>query len=268
VISEQVQPDTKTVGVAITINNRLEKIDWYGHTRLFRRLWPGLLRAAILEALLERKRPGKPRPFDEVRFIDLLSTLETAKPQQSRPSPQTLGRTVAVRFVPRHSHHLSPNGKRGTCQRQLLRLSAVSCEGKTEDRKDFFYRRPQRSQRIDTSNVPLPIAIRFGLEGSQLLYNNIIQCSIEICHNPVMKLPCTRNFRRLTHGAGSLSALQLKYLGSRVGDCLSPSTGSASAGNASWAIFRRGALPVSTEPKTFEAFAVLTFKIAQFREDS
>jgi hypothetical protein len=88
--SEQVRLDTKTVGVAITINNRLEKIEWYGHTRLFHRLWPGLLRAAILEALLERKRTVKPRPLDEVRFVDLLSRLETAKPQQSRPSAQTL----------------------------------------------------------------------------------------------------------------------------------------------------------------------------------
>jgi hypothetical protein len=57
-ISGQVRIDTKTVGVAITINNRLEKIEWYGHGRFFRRLRAGLLRAAILEALLEHKRPA------------------------------------------------------------------------------------------------------------------------------------------------------------------------------------------------------------------
>jgi hypothetical protein len=89
-ISEQVLLDTKTVGVAITINDRLEKIEWYGHARLFRRLWGGLLRAGILEALLERKRPAKQRPFDEVRFTDLLGRLEKAKPQKHRPSAQTL----------------------------------------------------------------------------------------------------------------------------------------------------------------------------------
>jgi hypothetical protein len=89
-INDQSRIDAQTIGVAITINERLEKIDWYGHTRLFRRLWPGLLRAAILEALLERQRPGKPRPFDEVRFTDLLGRLEITKPQQSRPSAQTL----------------------------------------------------------------------------------------------------------------------------------------------------------------------------------
>ena len=44
--------DEKTVGVAVTINGRLEKIDWYGHAQTFHRLWPGLLRAAVLEALL------------------------------------------------------------------------------------------------------------------------------------------------------------------------------------------------------------------------
>jgi hypothetical protein len=89
-ISGKVRLDTKTIGVAIAINDRVEKIEWYGHARLFRHLWLGLLRAAILEALLERNCPGKPRPLDEVRFADLLGRLETAKPQQSRPSAQTL----------------------------------------------------------------------------------------------------------------------------------------------------------------------------------
>jgi hypothetical protein len=89
-ITEQVRLDTKTVGATITINKRIEKIEWYGHARIFRRLWPGLLRAVILEAFLERNRSGKPRPFDEVRFTDLLGRLEKVKPQQSRPSAQTL----------------------------------------------------------------------------------------------------------------------------------------------------------------------------------
>jgi ARG/rhodanese/phosphatase superfamily protein len=89
-ISDQVQLDTEAVGVVIMVNDRVEKIEWYGHTRLFRYLWPGLLRAAILEALLERNRPAKPRRFNEVRFADLLSRLETIEPQQDQPSPQTL----------------------------------------------------------------------------------------------------------------------------------------------------------------------------------
>jgi len=89
-ISGQARLDTKTVGVVIAINDRLEKIDWYGHARLFRRLWPGLLRAVILEALLERERSGKPRRFNEVRFTDLLGRLETVEPQQHQPSIQTL----------------------------------------------------------------------------------------------------------------------------------------------------------------------------------
>jgi hypothetical protein len=89
-ISGQVRLDAKTVGVVVTINDRLEKIEWYGHTRLFRHLWPGLLRAAILEALLERNRPGKPRGFNEALFADLLSRLETVEPRQDQPSVQTL----------------------------------------------------------------------------------------------------------------------------------------------------------------------------------
>ncbi len=89
-ISGQVRLDAKTVGVVVTINDRLEKIEWYEHARLFRRLWAGLLRAAILEGLLEHHRPGKPRRFNEVRFVDLLSRLGTVEPQQTQPSVQTL----------------------------------------------------------------------------------------------------------------------------------------------------------------------------------
>src|ERR1700730_16841902 len=50
-----------------------------------------LLRAAILEALLERTpKPAKPLRLDEERFRDLLARLEKAKPSQRRPSTQTL----------------------------------------------------------------------------------------------------------------------------------------------------------------------------------
>jgi hypothetical protein len=91
VISEKSRLDEKTVGVAITINDGLEKIDWYGHTQVFRRLWPGLLRAAILESLLENKsNVAGPRPLDEDRFKDLLHRLETVKPRKQSPSPQTV----------------------------------------------------------------------------------------------------------------------------------------------------------------------------------
>jgi hypothetical protein len=89
-ITGQFRLNTKTVGAVITINNRLEKIEWYGHARLFRRLWPGLLRAAIVEALLECDHLGKPRPFDEGRFSDLLERLEKVTSRRSQPSPQTL----------------------------------------------------------------------------------------------------------------------------------------------------------------------------------
>jgi hypothetical protein len=61
VIHERSPLDEKTVAVAVTINGRLEKIDWYGHAQTSHRLWPGLLRAAILEALLE-KRPDTKSP--------------------------------------------------------------------------------------------------------------------------------------------------------------------------------------------------------------
>jgi hypothetical protein len=94
VIHERSPLDEKTVGVAVTINGRLEKIDWYGHAQVFRQLWPGLLRAAILEALLE-KRPdtNSPRPLDKTRFRDLLHRLETVQPRKERPSPQTIDDT-------------------------------------------------------------------------------------------------------------------------------------------------------------------------------
>jgi len=93
-INERSPLDEKTVGVAVTINGRLEKIDWYGHAQVFRQLWPGLLRAAILEALLEKRPDTKsPRPLDQPRFRDLLHRLETVQPRKERPSPQTIDDT-------------------------------------------------------------------------------------------------------------------------------------------------------------------------------
>jgi ARG and Rhodanese-Phosphatase-superfamily-associated Protein domain len=94
VISERSPLDEKTVGVAVTINGRLEKIDWYGHAQVFHQLWPGLLRAAVLEALLEKRAEIKsPRPLDKARFRDLLHRLETVQPRKERPSPQTVDET-------------------------------------------------------------------------------------------------------------------------------------------------------------------------------
>jgi hypothetical protein len=94
VISERSPLDEKTVGVAVTINGRLEKIDWYGHTQMFHRFWPGLLRAAVLEALLEKRAEiESPRPLDATRFRDLLHRLETVQPRKERPSPQTIDDT-------------------------------------------------------------------------------------------------------------------------------------------------------------------------------
>jgi hypothetical protein len=94
VIHERSPLDEKTVGVAVTINGRLEKIDWYGHAQTFHRLWPGLLRAAILEALVEKRPKTKsPRPLEETRFRDLLHRLETVQPRKERPSPQTIDDT-------------------------------------------------------------------------------------------------------------------------------------------------------------------------------
>ena len=91
VISRKSGPNEKTVGVAITISGRLEKIDWYGHAEVFHRLWPGLMRAAVLEALLEKKpNAEQPRPLDKTRFKDLLDRLETIQPRRQRPSPQTV----------------------------------------------------------------------------------------------------------------------------------------------------------------------------------
>jgi hypothetical protein len=94
VIHDRSPLDEKTVGLAVTINGQLEKIDWYGHAVTFHRLWPGLLRAAILEALLEKRSAiAGPRPLHETGFRDLLHRLETVQPRKERPSPQTIDDT-------------------------------------------------------------------------------------------------------------------------------------------------------------------------------
>jgi hypothetical protein len=100
---------TKRVGVAITINGRLEKIDWYGHAQVFHGLWAGLLRAGILEALLEKRSASiEPRPLSEARFQDLLHRLETLKPVQQRPSAQALGDAWQFGSCRRQTHRVFP----------------------------------------------------------------------------------------------------------------------------------------------------------------
>jgi hypothetical protein len=90
-ITQRARPEEQTIGVATTINDRLEKIDWYGHAGVFHRLWPGLLRAAVLEALLAKNEgPCAPKPLNEAAFQDLLNRLEVIKASEQRPSPQTI----------------------------------------------------------------------------------------------------------------------------------------------------------------------------------
>ena len=95
-IHERTPLNEKTVGVAVTINGRLEKIDWYGHAQTFHRLWPGLLRAAILEALLEKRPDAKSPTFGRDSIPRFTASVGNGTTAQRTPVSPNNRRHLAV----------------------------------------------------------------------------------------------------------------------------------------------------------------------------
>src|SRR4029078_1501393 len=65
---EAVVPGAKAgngIGYAVAINGKVMSADVYANSGLFRRLWPKLLRARVVEAVSEKKDARKVAPVKE-----------------------------------------------------------------------------------------------------------------------------------------------------------------------------------------------------------
>lgn len=61
------------LGVAFVVNGQVTSADVYGSRDLFRKLWPKLLRASAVEAMIAPAAPGKPGPVGAERVLAFLA---------------------------------------------------------------------------------------------------------------------------------------------------------------------------------------------------
>ena len=88
------------VGYAFAINGQVNSADVYSSPALFRKLWPGLLKASAVEAVAEMKA-GKPESAS-VKAEDVRSFIEESESgaaQDKDVNPRVQLRTREVRLV-------------------------------------------------------------------------------------------------------------------------------------------------------------------------
>ncbi|MBS1952907.1 MAG: hypothetical protein JST89_01905 [Cyanobacteria bacterium SZAS-4] len=64
-LADTVNKEKDAIGYAVAINGKINNADVYGSGALFRKLWPGLLRAAVTEAAAQRGQAAKKLPTGE-----------------------------------------------------------------------------------------------------------------------------------------------------------------------------------------------------------
>ncbi|HYE97366.1 MAG TPA: DUF6569 family protein [Planctomycetota bacterium] len=103
------------VGVAVAVNGKLESVDAYASTGLFRKLWPKLLRGAVLESLA-KKADGDPKPVTEA---DVRAAL--AKAAEGHATTETRPGNMTVKVYDREKTLLFDTESEGKLMhRQLL----------------------------------------------------------------------------------------------------------------------------------------------------
>ncbi|HYE98660.1 MAG TPA: DUF6569 family protein [Planctomycetota bacterium] len=87
-LEKSIPPDA--VGVAVAVNGQLESVDVYTSTGLFRKLWPKLLRGAVLESIA-KEADGDPKPVSEADVrAALAKAAEGPATTETRPGRMTL----------------------------------------------------------------------------------------------------------------------------------------------------------------------------------
>jgi hypothetical protein len=61
-LSDTVNKEKDAIGYAVVINGKVSNADIYGSGTLFKKLWPGLLRSAVIEAVAQRGQPSQKLP--------------------------------------------------------------------------------------------------------------------------------------------------------------------------------------------------------------
>lgn len=106
------------VGYAVVVNGRVESVDIYGSSALFRQLWPKLLRNSALMALAESNEQVEPV---EVAADDVQEFIDIA--QQGRQASQDVSDTMRMGTIENDAtfSYESSDGQTGIMHRALLR---------------------------------------------------------------------------------------------------------------------------------------------------
>ncbi len=78
-LSDVVNKEKDAIGYAVAINGKISNADIYGSGALFKKLWPGLLRSAVIEAVAQRGQSTK-KPPDGSEVKRVLAGAEHFKP--------------------------------------------------------------------------------------------------------------------------------------------------------------------------------------------
>ncbi len=85
-LSNVVDKEKDVIGYAVAINGKVSHADVYASGTLFKKLWPGLLKSAVVEAVAQKGAPAKKAPT-EVEVKAIMTAAATAKTEPSLPYP-------------------------------------------------------------------------------------------------------------------------------------------------------------------------------------
>jgi hypothetical protein len=77
-LAKLLQGKKNVIGLAIVINGKITSADVYASSALFKKLWPKLMNAAVIEAIAERKQ-NKFKPVT-IKAVNAFLTEITARP--------------------------------------------------------------------------------------------------------------------------------------------------------------------------------------------
>lgn len=98
------------IGYAVAINGQVESVDLYGANALFRKLWPKLLKAGAVAAVVERKE-GKEFPAIAAADVDrFMKDAQTGKTSQKKVSDSMLMKSVENARIYRYAAS-APSGE-------------------------------------------------------------------------------------------------------------------------------------------------------------
>lgn len=83
--SNVVEKETDAIGYAVAINGKISHADVYASGTLFKKLWPGLLKSAVVEAVAQKGEATKKAPTED-QVKQVLTAAAIAKPT---PAPRS-----------------------------------------------------------------------------------------------------------------------------------------------------------------------------------